>query len=159
MQTITLVITDESQLLDPSELADFLYLFRATNLALDPIVARADRESSRLPSDAELKAYRLGLVKYSPEKLDHFFDPHTEPNILQIKRISRQSPIEMDLSGWAYLIILGVVLSGGSVSILKGLVHAKLRPLGEGVIPFLTYNRNNELGRSVCLSVEPVVNE
>ena len=133
MQTITLEITDESKELNPAELADFLYLFRATNLALYRIVAKKDWELVREPSNAELKPYRASLGKFSPEELDSFFDPRTAPAFLQIKRISRQSPIEIVLSGWVYLLILAAIFSGGRISIFGGLVKAELKAFGEGL--------------------------
>ena len=132
MQTITLKITDESQGLDPAELADFLYLFRGANLALNRIVAKKDWELLRSPSVAELETYRGRLSRFSPDELDSFFDPKAAPEFLQIKRISRQSPIEIDLSGCAYLLILAVIFSGGSISI-AGVVKAKLPAFGEGL--------------------------
>jgi len=133
MQTITIKIPDESEALNPSQLADFLYLFRAANLALDQIVAKKDRAVLRKPSPAEEKVYRTSLARCSPEKLNRFFDPLTEPDFLQITRIRRHSPMEIDLTGWGYLIIVAVIISGGPISILGGLIKAQLPPLGTGI--------------------------
>jgi len=130
MQTITIAIPDESGALNPSQLADFLYLFRAANLALDQVVAKSDRAALRKPSPAEEEAYRIALARCSPEKLNRFFDPLTEPDFLRITRINQHSPMEIDLTGWGYLIIVAVIISGGPISVLGGLIKAQLPPLG-----------------------------
>src|SRR5689334_9288976 len=131
MQTITVRIPDESGALNPSQLADFLYLFRAANLALDQVVAKNDRASLRKPSTAKQKAYRIALTSCSPEKLDRFFDPLTEPDFLQITRISRHSPMEIDLKGWAYVITAAVIISGGTIKVLG--IELEVPPLGIGI--------------------------
>lgn len=133
MQTITVTIPDEAKTLNPSQLAEFLYLFRAANLALDQIVSKKDRGVLRRPTPAQEWSYRLNLARCAPENLNSFFDPSNRPNFLQITRISRHSPMEIDLTGWGYLIIAAVIISGGPISILGGLVKAELPPLGKGI--------------------------
>ncbi|MBI5385985.1 MAG: hypothetical protein HZA90_15010 [Verrucomicrobia bacterium] len=134
MQTIMLEIRDESAALNPAELADFLYLFQGANVALSRIVPEKDRELMRSPSEDERQSFRSRLARFSPDDLDTFFDPAAGQEILQIKRISRQSPIEIVFCGCAFLLTLAVMFSGGEIVINeKGSFKAKLPPFGVGL--------------------------
>ena len=125
MERFIVTVSDESKALNPSELADFLYLFRATNLALRHFVTERDHASERVPLTEEVESYR--------KRLETFFDPRNAPDCVQIMEIRRQSPVELVLGGCAFLLVLGVIFSGGKVSVgLQG-VKAQLPPFGKGL--------------------------
>jgi hypothetical protein len=75
MSNITITIDDRSENLSATELADFLYFFRAINLALADIVPREDYDMVRRPTESEIRKYQIELANYSVEKLDSFFEP------------------------------------------------------------------------------------
>lgn len=137
MQTITLIIEDESKALNPSELADFLYLFRAANLALRRIVPDNLHESLAKPTQRQLASFRTQLECLSPRQLNGYFAPHTTPETLEIQRMIRQSPLEIVVGGCAFLIAVGVFVSGGKIAIswsgTTGGLKAELPALGEGI--------------------------
>jgi hypothetical protein len=133
MTTMTVTIADDEARLDPSELAEFLYLFRAVNVALSGIVLDSERQQVREPSIEEIARYRTRLGKCTPQELNSFFDPETEPGLLEIEQIKRESPTELALVGCAFLLVLGVIFSGGSISVSVRDVRATLPPFGKGV--------------------------
>jgi len=105
MQTITIAIDDRSQTLSATELADFLYFFRATNLALRDIVPRQDHNLLRQPTHLEISDYRSRMAKYSISKLNSFFEPQNSPDFFQITQINRQSPMEMTVTGCIFCLV------------------------------------------------------
>lgn len=133
MQTIRLLIPNESGEINPRELADFLYLFRATNLALNKVVPKKQHGDMREPSRAEKKAYRRRLQAFSPEQLNSLFSLHRDAALLRISRITHQSPIEITLAGCVFLIALSVAFSGGRIRVSATGVEAELNAFGAGV--------------------------
>lgn len=133
MQTVEIAIRDQSATLNPSELAEFFYLFPAVGLALSHLVPVREHGNVREPTSAELKRYRQELGKFSPDELDSFFAPQTSSDFLQIDQIRRNSPLEITLCGCAFLITLGVIFSGGKISISRQGLKAELPPLGKGL--------------------------
>jgi hypothetical protein len=133
MQTVEMLIRDQSAVLNPSELAEFLYLFPAVNRALSRIVPAPEHDALREPTAGELLKYRHGLGRFSPNELDCFFEPRTSPDLLKISHIRRESPLEITLCGCVFLITLGVIFSGGKINILRQTLKAELPPLGKGL--------------------------
>lgn len=133
MQTVEITITDQSATLNPSELAEFLYLFPAAGRALSRLVPKRDHNAEREPASEELTKYRHELGRFSPDELDSFFARETSEDILQISQIRRNSPLEMTLAGCAFLITLGVIFSGGKINISRQGLKAELPPLGKGL--------------------------
>jgi hypothetical protein len=135
MQSIKITVGEESKELNPAELADFLFLFRATNLALHQLVPPADQKAMREPLPDEVERYRVQLTKFTPKQLDSFFDAKTEPELLQIKEMSRQSPLWLVYLGCPMLITLAVVFSGGKISlkVVGTGIEADIKSLGEGI--------------------------
>jgi len=68
-----MIISDQSTALNPSELAEFLYLFPATGRALSRIVPASDYDTLREPKSDELAKYGYKLKRFSPDELDAFF--------------------------------------------------------------------------------------
>src|ERR1039457_3608261 len=108
MSTMMLVIKETSEVLNPSELADFLYLFRAANVGLNHFVPTEVREELREPTPDEIAKYRRRLAACSPQQLDSFFNPETNTKLLQITDIRHQSPLKIGIMGCAFLLTLGV---------------------------------------------------
>lgn len=133
MQTVEIIITDQSTALSPIELAEFLYLFPAVGLALSQIVPKQEHDALREPTAVELTRYKQALGKFSPGELDSFFAPEASSGLLQIKQICRNSPLEMTLCGCAFLITLGVIFSGGKITISRQSLKAHLPPFGTGL--------------------------
>ena len=133
MPEIILRINDDSLMLNPAELADFLFFFRAANSALKRIVSAEDLTGIRKPGakDAEIYAKKLG--GFRPEELNNFFDAHTDPDIVQIANISRNSPLEIVVCGCHFLLVLAVIFSGGKIAISGKEIRAELPPLGKGI--------------------------
>jgi hypothetical protein len=113
-------------------LADFLYFFRAANLALRDIVPSQDHDALREPTEPEFKEYRKRLANCSISKLNSFFDPRNSPELLQISQINRQSPIDISVVGFPFLLILAAIFSGGKINLL-GIIKAELPAFGKGL--------------------------
>ena len=133
MKTVEMRISDQSVTLNPSELAEFLYLFTGTGRALRDLVPPHDHDAVREPSSEELAKYRHELRRFSPFQLNIFFDPRTSPEFVQINEISRSSPLEFTLAGCVLLITLGVIFSGGRIKISRDGIRAELPSLGKGI--------------------------
>ena len=135
MPTITLKVAEDANGLNPSELADFLYLFRATTLALHKLVPLEDQRASCEPTSEQIEKYRVLLTRFSPRQLDTLFNPSTDPELLQIEEITRQSPLEIVYIGIPLLITLAVIFSGGKIKLnaLGVRVEAQVKSLGDGV--------------------------
>ena len=133
MQTVEMIISDPSTALNPSELAEFLYLFPATGRALSRIVPARDHNAVREPKSDELTKYGYELKRFSPDELDSFFAPEASPEFLMIDHIRRNSPLEITMAGCAFLITLGVIFSGGKISISRQGLQCELPPLGIGL--------------------------
>ena len=119
--------------MNAEEIAEFLILFRAVNIALNQVVPESDRHKVRSPSEEEVHACRQSLSKFSPRQLNSFFAPSTRSPILQIEKIRRASPMEFGLVGCAFLIVIGVIMSGGRIQITASGVKAVLPPFGRGL--------------------------
>ena len=133
MQAVEIIIIDQSSTLNPKELAEFLYLFPAAGRALSRLVPKHDHNVEREPTSEELAKYRHELRRFSPDELDSLFTGELSQDILQISQIRRNSPLEMTLAGCAFLITLGVIFSGGKISISRNGLKAELPPLGTGL--------------------------
>jgi len=133
MQTVEMTIMDRSVTLNPNELAEFLYLFPAAGLALSRLVPKQDHSAEREPTTEELKKYRRELGRFSPQELDSLFTRESSQDILQICQIRRNSPLEITLAGCTFLITLGVIFSGGKISISRQGMKAELPPFGTGL--------------------------
>jgi len=132
MQPMTITIEDQSESLSATEFADFLYFFRAANLALRDIVPSQDHNESRDPTTVELAEYRKSLGKNSIRELNSLFEPKTALESFRITHIARKSPLELVIIGCPFLLTLAVIFSGGKLSVPGG-THAVLPPLGKGV--------------------------
>jgi hypothetical protein len=130
---VEITIIDQSATLNPNELAEFLYLFPAAGRALSRLVPKHDHNAERQPTPEELTKYRRGLGRFSPDELDSLFAGESSPDILQISQIRRNSPLEMTLAGCAFLITLGVIFSGGKITISFKSLKAELPPFGKGL--------------------------
>jgi len=95
MPEIILQIEDNSPMLNPAELADFLFYFRAVNSALKQTVPLKNLTQLREPSDKEFKAYAKRLRGLSPKELNELFDTSTGAELIQIGHIARNSPLEL----------------------------------------------------------------
>ena len=128
-----IVINDDSETLNPNELAEFLYLFPTANLALSQLVPKPEHDSLRSPTKEEERAFRLGLRRFSPDDLDSLFKAQASQEILKINQMRRNSPLEITPCGCAFLITLGVIFSGGKITISRQGLKAELPPLGKGL--------------------------
>jgi hypothetical protein len=133
METIAMSVTDAGSSISATELAEFLFLFRGANVALSQIVPNSKHHPLRQPTEDEIKECKLHLGSFSPKQLDSFFDSHEAPDLLEISRISRESPLEITVMGCGLLLALGVVLSGGKIQVGSTGVKADLPPLGKGI--------------------------
>lgn len=130
MESILLTVKDEAKAINPTELAEFLYLFQGANVALQQVASIDNR--FRQPTEAEIADAKSQIASFSPKQLDSIFDPKRAKDLLQIGSISRQSPLEIVVMGCLSLLTIAVVFSGGKIEILK-VVKAQLPPLGHGV--------------------------
>ncbi len=133
MQTIAITVSDESSLIVPTEFAEFLFLFRGANVALSQVLPKEHHDELKQPTESELQKLKRTLSSFSPKELDSFFDPNRTPDLVQIERISRASPLELVLLGCGGLIVLAVVLSGGRIQLGLTGVKAIVPPLGTGL--------------------------
>ncbi len=133
MESILLTIKDETEVINPSDLAEFLFLFQGANVALEKVVPNDHHHQQKEPSEDEIAEMKRLIGRFSPKELDSIFDPKRARDLLQIEKISRQSPLEIVLMGCFGLLTLAVVFSGGKIEIsLKG-IKAELPPLGKGI--------------------------
>ena len=133
MQTVDITVIDQAATLNPSEFAEFLYLFPAAGRALSLIVPKHDHNAERQPTPEELTTYRRELGRFSPSELDSFFAKESLQDNVQIGQIRRNSPLEMTLAGCAFLITLGVIFSGGKIAMSRQGLKAELPPFGKGL--------------------------
>jgi len=118
---------------NPSELAEFLYLFTGAGRALGHLVPSRDHDALRDPTSTELSSYKFALRKFSPHELNAFFDTRRSAEFVQISQIRRNSPLEFTLAGCALLVTLGVIFSGGRITISRSGLKAELPSLGKGI--------------------------
>ena len=133
MHTITVAVEDKASSLWPTDLAEFLFLFRAANVALSRLLPSGTHNDVREPTHDEVEDLRGRLGAFSPNELDRFFDPATSPDLLTIDRMTRESPMEIELVGLPLLLVLAVIFSGGEIQIAGVAVKAALPPLGTGI--------------------------
>ncbi|TAL07260.1 MAG: hypothetical protein EPO07_00520 [Verrucomicrobia bacterium] len=133
MQTVEMIIADKSTSLNPSDLAEFLYLFTGTGRALKHLVPPSDHNALREATERELINYKRELRRFSPDQLNVFFDSQSSPEFVHITSIRRNSPLEFTLGGCALLITLGVIFSGGKISLTRQGLKAELPSLGKGI--------------------------
>src|SRR6266511_633082 len=133
MESILLTIKDEAEVLNPTELAEFLYLFQGANVALGQVVPSGQHHKREEPTAVQIKEAKLRIARFSPKQLDSVFDSKKAKDLLHIGRISRESPLEIVVIGCFSLLTLAVIFSGGKIEIsLKG-IKAQLPSLGHGV--------------------------
>ncbi|MDX1950640.1 MAG: hypothetical protein SFY81_00565 [Verrucomicrobiota bacterium] len=135
MQKIAVIFGEESKELNPAELADFLFLFRAMNLALDRLVPESERNDWRIPTQIEASHYLNKMAGFNPQEINSFFNASNKPDLLQIDEVSRHSPLEILYIGCPLLITLAVIFSGGKISLkVAGTgFEAKVNSLGDGI--------------------------
>lgn len=133
MQTITVGTETKAPLLDPTELGEFLFLFRAVTSALNRVVPEHRHQELQPATEQERLEWSRSLRQLTPRELNSLFGDSTHGSLVQIDRISRQSPLEITFCGCALLLVMGVIFSGGSVSISETTLRAKLPSLGHGI--------------------------
>ena len=133
MRTITVTVKDEATTLRPTDLAEFLFLFRAGNVALSCLLPKDTHNDVREPTHDEVEGLRGRLGAFSPNELDRFFDSATSPDLLTIDRMTRESPLEIELIGLPLLLVLAVIFSGGKIQLAGMALKASLPPLGTGI--------------------------
>lgn len=133
MESILLTIKDESEALNPAELAEFLYLFQGANVALGQVLPAGQRDKLEEPTTQQINEVKLRIARFSPKQLDSIFDPKKSRDLLHIGRISRESPLEIVVLGCISLLTLAAIFSGGKVQITLTGIKAQLPPLGHGV--------------------------
>jgi len=156
MESITLVIGDDSASLDPRDIAEFLYLFQAAYVGLRRVLPKSVITKAERPSRGTLDLVRERLLNLSPRELSGLFAAKGE--VARITQIRRESPMEIALVGCMVVLTFAVVLSGGSITLSPEKVAAKLPSLGTGLkslLDALGLNRNES--KKVGFGLRPPV--
>jgi hypothetical protein len=133
-ELVIIQIREGSSPLRPTELAEFLFLFRATILGLKNCVPQSVlSQPPTEPTATELKEYARQLAKFRPSDLNQLFSREYQPDAVEIKAISMNSPLEITICGTAVLLCIGVILSGGKFKMNQTGVSAELPPLASGI--------------------------
>jgi hypothetical protein len=133
MNILTVSTEAEASQLDLAELGEFLFLFRGVVVGLDRIVPPTAHSETRTPTEAELSAFLHALEQLDPRQLDALFEGDARGNVVRIDHISHHSPWEIAFCGCAFLLVAGIIFSGGRVSISMTGLRATLPSLGEGI--------------------------
>lgn len=116
---------------DPTDIAEFLFLFRATYAAAAQ--KRKSNAAMNLESAHELAdRSREYLASLSVKQLDHLFYRDIRKYPLTTRRIFQESPLEIVLEGAAIAMVAAVIISGGKFKAIN-IFEAELAPLGDGI--------------------------
>lgn len=116
---------------DPSEIAEFLFLFRAVYAAAVPM--RVNRSSpTKEQVNRLVKRLRKLLDSLNVGKLNNLFYQDMRANKLITQRISEESPLEIVFEGVIVAMAAAVIISGGKFK-LANFLEAELPPLGTGI--------------------------
>ncbi|MGO9118391.1 MAG: hypothetical protein ACLQPD_12395 [Desulfomonilaceae bacterium] len=128
-----MMILEEETTIESSDLADFLFLFRGAYAAGIPSVEKMRAAGNEPDPNTLADKIRKHLAKLTVSQINDLFQQDLGPNRLLTERISRDSPFEIVLSGTIILLVLAVILSGGSFELGPGGVKAHLSPMGKGI--------------------------
>jgi len=127
------IILEQEEMIESSDLADFLFLFRGAYAAGIPSLKRLGASGDEL--DPKRLAGEIGkrLAKLTVSEINDLFQQNLGSNRLLTERIGRDSPVEIVLCGTIILLVLAVILSGGRFELGPGGVKAHLPPIGKGI--------------------------
>ncbi len=94
---------------DAKDIAEFIMLFRGAYVA-----AKKLRSRPRHPSPDKLRSV---IENLSAEEIEALFDEGPRPGALRIRRVSHESPIEIELIGLLTQLVWAVILLGGTVTV------------------------------------------
>jgi len=117
--------------LDPTDIAEFLFLFRATYAAA--VQKSKSNAAMNLESAQELAdRSREYLASLGVKQLDRLFYRDIREYPLTTRRISQESPLEIVLEGAAIAIVAALIIGGGKFKAIN-IFEAELAPLGDGI--------------------------
>lgn len=128
-----LMILEEETTIESSDLAYFLFLFRGAYAAGIPSVEKIRAAGNEPDPNTLADKIRKHLAKLTVSQINDLFQQDLGPNRLLTERISRDSPFEIVLCGCVILLVIAVILSGGTVEFGEGGVKAHLPPIGKGI--------------------------
>jgi hypothetical protein len=116
---------------DPTDIAEFLFLFRATYAAA--VHNSKSNVATTLESAQELAGRsREYLALLGVKQLDRLFYRDLKEYPLTTRRISQESPLEIVLEGAMIAMVAAVIISGGKFKAIN-IFEAELAPLGDGI--------------------------
>jgi hypothetical protein len=130
--SITLLVNEQTETLNPDELAGFIFLFRAAyGLACREL--REERDDELQDVEEQVGRVIKAAKKLRLEQLQRLFNEAPQGEDLQVTTISRRSPLEIALAGTLICLAVAVILSGGKLKGGPDGFEAELRPLGDGI--------------------------
>ena len=133
MDNIKVTILEDTSPLNPAEFAEYLFFLRAALFALKEIVPVDRLQPGIQPTQEEIERYSSQLNAFSPNTINSFFSSHRDPEVIEITRIKRNSPLEMTVVVCGFLMTLAVILSGGRISVRMTGISAELPAFGKGL--------------------------
>jgi len=94
---------------DAKDIAEFIMLFRGAYVAASQLGGKRQAASA--------EKLRQFIERLSAEELAELFDDGSKSKALLVRRVSHQSPIEIELIGSLNWLVWAVILLGGTVSI------------------------------------------
>lgn len=127
------------------ELTRYLHHFRAAYATAATAARRAPEErDTRQSSHDALTEYvrqidsfahqlRVTLRKSPPDSIDALAETPL-PVELVITQISYNSPLQLVFGGSIVALVAAIILSGGEITVSQRSLHAKLPPIGTGIV-------------------------
>lgn len=153
MLKMKLRFQDELPTLDPIKLGEFVFHFKILIGALSDINNLPRTNETREPSESDKFDIIKKLKHIDINKIELFSRQSDEPNELKIQSINYNSPLEIEYVYWGSILVIAVVLGGGSIELsdaLRGLtIKATLPSLGESIVKIrqaLSFGKNIQTG-------------
>ncbi len=127
------IILEEDETIESSDLADFLFLFRGVYAAGIGLAENIDASEGQPDPNVLAEQIRKRLQELTVSQIDDLFRQDLGSNRLLTERISHGSPFEIVLCGSMILIVAAIILSGGTIELGEGGFKASLPPLGIGI--------------------------
>jgi len=127
------IILDEDETIESSDLADFLFLFRGVYAAGIQLAENVYASGGEPDPIVLAEKIRKHLQELNVSHIDDLFRQDLGSNRLLTERISHGSPFEIVLCGSMILIVAAIILSGGTIELGERGFKATLPPLGIGI--------------------------
>lgn len=133
---LELIFEDPDEALTLSDLSIFFFHFRVMYGAAVATIGTAEIGQGQSLDDAQIDRVANAIVAAGNENVRTDFTRDLQSAEIFVERISKNSPMEIVLSGIAIALVAAVILSGGSIDVAAPgfKIKAKLGSLGKGIV-------------------------